>query len=95
MLETSLQKGSRNQTQTRAGVRQDNCTAITNELLHTLYYYKKATAYTCAGVAVTDRAQAGRVHTPPFSYRNQMAENPKLVSLDEDGVCTQPQTPLL
>lgn len=82
VLEMSLQKGSRSQSQTRVEVRQDNCMGITNKLFHTLYYYEKARAYTRvqAWQSHTDRPRAGTVHTPPFSYRNQMAENPKLLS---------------
>lgn len=61
---------------------------------HTLLLGECNSLHMQAQQSHTDRPQAGRAHTPAFSYRYQMTENPKLLSLDEDGVCTQPQTPL-
>lgn len=77
----SLQKGSRSQRHTRAGARWDNCTGITRKPLHTFHCYKKATGYMCCKHDSHTQTSGWKISTPPFSYKHQTAENPKLTEL--------------
>lgn len=54
------------------------------------YYGKKGTGYMCASMAVTQQISGWKVPTPPFYYKHQTAENPKLPELNW-GWCSHPK----